>query len=297
MPSCPGALAWIPADVNESLKLILEYVETEAGKAIAWYFDHKRWKAHFSRFIQFSAVALTALGAIFPILSFILKQTGRWPNPPDSGLWSALFVGLAAALIGTDRAFGLSSGWARYVLTATSIRKALEEFRMDWILLAAAAGSSPTPDQIAALVQKARDFRVAVEGFVLQETKEWAAEFQSNVAQMEKEVKTQLDALKAQVERANQAQAAASEPGSIELSVPNADKSDGFMFEVSLEGSRGPLSRDRVNNSKKWVRINTIPGQYKLSVSAIAAGKPVAASGGVMVKPQEQAKLELPLPL
>jgi len=114
---------------------------------------------------------------------------------------------------------------------------------------------------------------------------------------MEKEVKTQLDALKAQVERANQAQAAASEPGSIELSVPNADKSDGFMFEVSLEGSRGPLSRDRVNNSKKWVRINTIPGQYKLSVSAIAAGKPVAASGGVMVKPQEQAKLELPLPL
>ena len=35
MPSCPGALAWIPADVNESLKLILEYVETEAGKAIA----------------------------------------------------------------------------------------------------------------------------------------------------------------------------------------------------------------------------------------------------------------------
>jgi len=59
---------------------------------------------------------------------------------------------------------------------------------------------------------------------VLQETKDWATEFQSNVAQLEKETKAQLDALKAQVEKAGVAQTAASQPGSVEITVPKLIK-------------------------------------------------------------------------
>jgi len=283
--------------VNESLNLLFARAESEARKAIAWYFDHKKWKARCSRFIQLSAISLTALGGIFPILSFILRNTGKWPNPPDSGLWSSLFVGIAAALIAIDRSFGFSSGWARYVLTATSIRKALEEFRMDWVLLSAEVSSSPSADQIATFIQKARDFRLAVEGFVLQETRDWVTEFQNNVAQVEKDLKTQLDMLKAKVDKATQSQVSADEPGSIELTVSNADKSDDYTFEVSLDGSRGPLAHQRVTNSKKWVYINIVPGQYRLSVSAIAGGKPVATAGVVIVNSREPAKPELPLPV
>jgi hypothetical protein len=33
-------------------------------------------------------------------------------------LWASLFLGVAAALLGLDKAFGYSSCWARYVLTA-----------------------------------------------------------------------------------------------------------------------------------------------------------------------------------
>ena len=66
---------------------------------------------------------------------------------------ASICVGSAAALIGLDKTFGFSSGWARYVLTVTSIRKALEEFRMDWISLSAKIDKTPTPDQIQALIQ------------------------------------------------------------------------------------------------------------------------------------------------
>jgi hypothetical protein len=61
----------------------------------------------------------------------------------ESPLWSSLFLGVAAALIGLDKTFGYSSGWARYVLTATNIRKSLEDFRLDWAELMAKAGNPP----------------------------------------------------------------------------------------------------------------------------------------------------------
>ena len=94
----------------------------------------KQWKARFSRTIQLSVIVLTALAGLFPIVAYLAKDM-KWPYLAESGLWPSFFVGIAATLIGIDRAFGLSSSWSRYVLTATSIRKMLEEFRLDCALI------------------------------------------------------------------------------------------------------------------------------------------------------------------
>jgi hypothetical protein len=67
----------------------------------------------------------------------------------SDGLWASLLLGVAAALFGLDKAFGYLSGWARYVLTATNIRRALEEFRMDWAELMVKAGTPPTAEEAA----------------------------------------------------------------------------------------------------------------------------------------------------
>src|SRR5713101_6417232 len=98
----PGSLAWDDSNPKESLNRILSYVESEADKAIAWYWRNKRWKARFSRLIQISALTLAALGGLFPVAAYLLKEM-KWPNPPEPGLWSSLFVGAAAVLIGLDR--------------------------------------------------------------------------------------------------------------------------------------------------------------------------------------------------
>jgi len=206
-------------------------------------------------------------------------------------------VGLAAALLALDKAFGFSSGWARYVMAATNIRKSLEEFRMDWAVLIANACPSPTPEQVAALIQRAKEFRVAVEGMVLQETKDWVSEFQNNIAQLEKDVTAQLAALKAQSEKAAQARDAASQPGSIQLTVPNADKSDNATIQIKLDDAAGPVVDEAVTGSKTWVRLNLIAGQYRVTVSATVSGKPVASTAVVIVKTGEIAQPEVPLPI
>jgi hypothetical protein len=94
-----------------------------------WYWQKKGSKARRSRSIQFSAVVLPVLGAIIPVAVHFLIAFGHADQlrSVDTGILASLFVGIAASLIGLDRAFGYSSGWARYVLTATSIRKSLQE--------------------------------------------------------------------------------------------------------------------------------------------------------------------------
>jgi len=161
-------------------------------------------------------------------------------------------------LIGVDRAFGYSSGWARYVLTATTIRKSLEEFRMDWTALSAKSGASPSPDQLAAFIARAKDFIVGVQAMVLQETKDWVTEFQNSVAQLDKEIGARLDALKSQIEKAAQTQAPTAQPGSIELTVPNAEKTEGFAFDVLMEGSEGKVTEEKITGTKSGSRLTCL---------------------------------------
>ncbi|HXB75206.1 MAG TPA: SLATT domain-containing protein [Candidatus Acidoferrales bacterium] len=286
---------WVNTDPVQSLREVRKAVEEEAQKAIGWYWTNKRWKCNLSRAIQFFALALTAVAGIASIVVQVLRNSGvSIPPTFDSGPIASLCVGLAASLIGLDKAFGFSSGWTRYVLTATSMTKLLHEFRMDWVALIAVAKDPPGPEQQAVLIQRAKDFVSTIQSMVLQETKDWAIEFQSNMAQMEKDLKSQLDALKAQVEKNVKDKEDAARPGSIELTLTNADTTDGFHFDLTLEGLTGKFT-DSVSNSKVWARINTAPGQYKVTIEAKAKGSPIATSAIVDVKPGETARPSLTL--
>lgn len=319
---------WDNTEVVGSLRAIRKSAEEEGQKAIDWYWRNKHWKSRLSRGIQLSALVLTALAGILPVIVQVVRtvNAAAIPDKFDSGAVSTLCVGLAAALIGLDKAFGFSSGWTRYVLTATSMTKQLHEFRMDWVSIIAASSVAPkssdqtkpaqtdvpakadgqaapaapveaapsTEDQVK-LIQRAKDFISSIQAMVLQETKDWAAEFQSNMAQMEKDLKTQLDTLKAQVDQAIKDKETASKPAAIELTVTNADKTDGFTFNVTLEGTTVKFN-ETVANSKVWARINTPPGQYKLTVDA-KKESPIGTSMILEVNPGETAKVSLTLPI
>jgi hypothetical protein len=296
-PRATVDVMWDNTDPVQSLRNVRKAAEEEGQKAIDWYWKAKKWKQNLSRTIQVSALTLTALAGIASVAIQVLKSFGvQIPATFDSGPIASLCVGLAAALIGLDKAFGFSSGWTRYVLTATSMNKLLHEFRMDWVALVAAAKDSPTLEQQAGLIQRTKDFVSAVQSMVLQETKDWATEFQSNMAQMEKDLKSQLDTLKAQVEKNAKEKEDAAKAGSIELTLTNADKTDGFHFDVTLEDSSGKFT-DSVSNAKVWTRIGTAPGQYKVTIEAKAKGSPIATSTIVDVKPGETAKPSLTLPI
>jgi hypothetical protein len=137
---------------------------------------------------------------------------------------------------------------------------------------------------------------VDIQAMLLQETKDWASEFQSNTAQMERDVKTQLDSLKAQVERISKEREEAARPGSIELTVANADKTDGFRFDVLLESKSGAFS-GAATNTKTWAKVDIAPGQYRLKIDAKANGAGVAQEAVIEIKPGEKKDVALTLPI
>jgi hypothetical protein len=289
---------WVNTDPVQSLRDVRIAVEEEGQKAINWYWKSKTWKSRLSRLIQFFALVLTASAGLIPlVVQYVRNNLPNAISPTfDSGSIASLCVGSAAALLGLDKAFGFSSGWTRYVLNATAMTKLLHEFRLDWVSLVAAGQDPPTPEQRTVLIQRAKDFVTTIQSMVLQETKDWATEFQSNIAQMEKDLKSQLDTLKAQVEKAAKEKEDATKPGSIELKLTNADKTDGFHFDITLEGPSGKFT-DSVSNTLVWTRLNVGPGQNKVSVEAKAKGSPVAASTILDVNPGKTTPGSITLPI
>lgn len=292
----PVALIWDSADVSGSLGKLRNYVESESTKAIEWYFNSKSSKSLWSRWLRFLAIALSTAAGILPIAISLLK--GKYPalGRMESGLLVSLLLGTAAGVIGLDHFFGFSSGWVRYVLTATAIQGALEEFRMDWHLLNAHLSTPPTNDQVVAMIQRAKSFRTTIANMVLDETKAWAAEFQSNLAQLEKDVKATFDAQRAKAEGEIKIQNLAVRPGGIEVNVPNALTAGGRTFTVSLEGADPPIPEETVVGSTIWSKIAVPPGQYKVVVRSKRSGADVQGSRIVKVESGAVATTEIKLP-
>jgi SMODS and SLOG-associating 2TM effector domain 2 len=290
-------VVWNPIDISGSLDSIREYAEAEAIKAIDWYFRSKKWKSICSRWLRASAIVLSTSAGIVPIAIVLFQNFSGKKDDLASGLWVSLLLGLAAGLVGVDHFFGLSSGWIRYVITATGIQHALEEFRMDWNLLSAHLSAPPSHEQILALIDRAKSFRIAVTGMVLDETKAWAAEFQNNMAQLEKNVKASFEEQRAKAEQDQKARNLAVRPGAIEAKVSNALTVDDRTFAVALEGTAPPIPPETIEGATDWSRTSIPPGQYKLVVTAAHEGKKVQTSKVVKVEPDAVTSVEIELPV
>jgi len=263
---------WDPARPNESLKEIHDYAIDQAIKSMDWYWKHKGAKALFSQTVRFFAWVLAAVSGILPILANLYD--GDQKNWFHSPLVPSLLLGIAAALLGLDKAFGYSTGWARYVLTATNIRKILEQFRLDWAELMMQSGISAQPanpitaPQVAPLIECAMQFRTEVENQVLQETKDWITEFQTNTAQLEKDIATQIANLKTQVDKTIAARTAANQPGTIQLTVadPNNKAGSGGLQITLIDSTNKTILQEPVI-LPNWASRFIAPGTYQMRLT------------------------------
>lgn len=166
---------------------------------------------------------------------------------------------------------------------------------MDWAELMAKTGTSLTGDNATFLIERAKKFRVDVESLVLQETKDWVTEFQTSMAQMEKDVAAQVSTLKAQVDKSIQTREATSQPGLIEITVPNADKADAGKVQLRLEGPT-KIAAELQPGSRTFAKENIPCGQYRVVISAKMGNKDVSAETPVLIRPGEILKTQLSLP-
>lgn len=284
------ALTWqTPQEREISIQHLYRYAEQYAQQAVDWYLSSKNSKSRWSRWLRLSAIALATLGSLAPVMLSI-GWLERDPAAGTAGLpgWSGsaaaligqlgyLWLALAAACVATDKFFGFSSGWMRYIKTAQLLMKGLAEFRLDWAMLVAKQGGAPpTEEQLQLMIQRIKEFVIGVHGQVEQETLTWIAEFQSSLAEIEKTVRTQEETTR---------------PGAVDITVTNGMEAE-EGFQVSLDG----MVVAHVRGTRHQIGY-VAPGHHKVSVTGTVKGKKLDASELVHVPPGAIAKATLALPV
>jgi hypothetical protein len=166
-------------DTEAALTQLYRYAEGRAIAAADWYLQDKRGKRSWSRGLRLLVILLVTAGGLQPLLDAAAPGTGRTA-------WGYVLLALAAACIGFDRFFGLSSGWMRSMTTAQALERRLEQLQYDWAA-ECARGASRTvdPKQVQTRLALLRAFSDDVAALMRQETAEWVLEFQSNLLRLE----------------------------------------------------------------------------------------------------------------
>jgi SMODS and SLOG-associating 2TM effector domain 2 len=98
-------------DTGAALTQLSRHAEGRAIEAIDWYLQDKRGKRIWSRGLRLLVILLVTAGGLQPLLD------AAAPGPSRTA-WGYVLLAQAAACIGFDRFFGVSSGWMRAMTTA-----------------------------------------------------------------------------------------------------------------------------------------------------------------------------------
>jgi hypothetical protein len=254
-------------DSWDSLKKVFAATERQGEAAIKWYRYNIKSKRFGSRFIRLFAIVLASIGALIPLIAQRVGFDSQW------GYFSFATV---IVLLGIDRFYGFSTGWVRYLKTQLALERGLSDLRYDWTALVSRVEKQPpVADQIQAMLQKLKDFVDFVHLQVEQETETWVLEFQASLSDLMTSVKAQADAAK---------------PGSLQVTVKNADQFDSViaildqLTELPVQGGQ-------------CLFPSVAPGPHAVSARGKKAGKETMASDVVKVSPGATAVASLTVPV
>jgi hypothetical protein len=257
---------WDPSDTAKSLTLLYKWTVKTTESRIAWYDGSRKPKRAGSQWLRVFSILFAAIGALCPLID----ATKIFGDEILLGQWGYVSIALAAAIVGYDKYFGLSTGWMRYIVTQLSLEKALKGFQYDWIILNAQEANT------SVLIQRIKDFSLQVESLVKQETDAWVLEFQSNVTELEKVLKTEVDTRK---------------PGNIKITVTNATD---FDF-VTIKLNDSPV-KELIGVTEGL--IDTVPPKrYEVTAIGKKGNKESKGSKVIEVQPSSMASVEITLPV
>jgi hypothetical protein len=130
---------------------------------------------------------------------------------------------------------------------------------MDWARLRSELPRPLKPEHISQALELAKKFVLAVEQHIGDETRQWASEFQQNLAAMEKEAAAKWEAR----EKEAQVQREGAKPGALQLTVTNANKTDDRKFTVLLQPGD---EQESISGGQTWSRSALAPGMYTVTV-------------------------------
>jgi hypothetical protein len=161
----------------------------EAQQYLQWYEKYRKGRRNASRLLRGLAIAAVAVGTLCPLID------AAWKSPKYAlGQWGYVAFALAAAFVGADKFFGVSSSWMRFMLASLDLERARKEFQLNWTMLTAELQGRPlATEQFQTCLKAVQTFTLRVQDIVKQETQLWIAEFQQSAAELEKWAKTGLE--------------------------------------------------------------------------------------------------------
>ncbi|WP_031067661.1 SLATT domain-containing protein [Streptomyces sp. NRRL WC-3742] len=165
----------------ERLEELYRWSEERAVEAIDWYRRDRVWKRRWARLLRFGTASFAVGGVTAPLVDL----TGAIDHGAG---WGYVGLALAAACYGTDRVFGLTSGWMRDVSTAQALQRRLEAFQFDWASECVREVLGPTEGTAGEAAERClgvlRRFCEDVSDMVRTETSEWMLEFRASMTQL-----------------------------------------------------------------------------------------------------------------
>lgn len=171
-------LEWSPEHRAESLSHVFGHAVGLATAAEEWYAGKRRPKRRWGRVLRVGAIVLGAAAAVLPILAQISSNDDRPSIAPG---WAAVALASAAALVALDRYLGFSTAWMRFMTAELQITRLRHDFEYAWQVGRVGAPASPSDDEVAALLARARDFVLAVDDVMADEIAAWVAEFRTSL--------------------------------------------------------------------------------------------------------------------
>jgi low affinity Fe/Cu permease len=281
--------------LDEALPSIYGKAKGDAETFPAWYWSSIRTKRLTSLVVRWLTFVLLIVGTLLPVLA------GLGDNPAGK-LWMTQ-IGVCALVLGGllqvgDRVFGWSSGWLRYITTATSMENLARTFELDWARYVLDKGGKLADTDTKPLFDIAIKLQEGLRKLQVDETEAWKSEFNTGAALLGDLIKSQRESSDkaAEAQRAAQkAQEAAEEtankakqPGAIELKLVH--KAAPIEVKVTLDDGQEESFVGTV-----WAKTGVSPGQHQVTVKTVG-GSPANASKVVDVKPSTTSAVELTVP-
>lgn len=255
-------LDWATPQAATSLTTLCSRVKERSTEAIHWYLGAKEPMKQWARGLRVGAILSGATAGVIPLLTQIYSEGGK---PAFQPAWSGVALALGALLIALDHFLGCSSAWMRYITVQQDIRRALEEFQIDWeIERSSWANGQPSNDQVQRGLTLFRGFVTRVNTALQQETSQWVSEFQSVLKVID-------DGAKAQREYAS--------PGGVTVVVANPQAAANQAWALSIDGGT-----PRACTGATAAEAGLLPGVHRVRIEGQdAIGRRLAAEDNVSV--------------
>ena len=262
---------------DEAASMIYTRVKEATARSRGWYWTSIATKRQWSRRVRGVSVILLIMGALLPIMAGIDSNTETSLLLTQLGVAALAAAGLVAA---SDKIFGWSSGWMRYVTTATAMENATRAFELDWadVLLKAPGGlTTETVEKLFALGRRCEE---TVAQLQTEETDQWVAEFNSGMALLGELIKSQREVAERRVEEARTrltSGEADGTPGGIQVKIVH--KAAPVPLRITLDSEAAEEFTGTV-----WVKQDVSPGLHRIRTQTVNA--PVVAVDALVTVPQ-----------